>query len=1395
MAKVIPIGEPANEAERRTIAHLRDHLPDDYLVLHNFEIHRDGEAFEVDVAIVAPHAVYLVDVKGTRGLVDVYGSKWYPERRQPYTSPLIKLRAHARSLKGIIAGSQLNRRDLEGVYVDAAIVLAAPDAVLQDPGGRDAPNVTTLAKSAAFFQNSGRIPNKYSKNIRAMHNMVLKGLQGAARPRSGPLRFNSWEIEERLGGTDSYIEYRAYNGYAGKRSGHVLLRVYTADPYLPPGERAQQRGRIANAYNALNHMPGHPAIIGVRDFFASEHEDSYVLVTEDIQGPALRLHIDKANLALTLDQKLRIADELLHALGHAHEHQVVHRNVTPSTVLLGTDGHVRIVGFDFARAGIDRSRSIAAEIVDELEAEYQAPEAFREPANASPASDIFSAGLVLYELFTGEKPFAGPTEVFDQSGVFPVKPSLVRGELPEGFDEWLQNLCAFDPDNRLTARQAVAELAIMLASGGADSSDKPVSPPAPMLPETEPATATDYSRLTPGTLLASKFLVEKRIGAGAFGVVYKVIDTLGDVPRAVKLIIKDRHSTLDRLKKEYRVLLRVPEHPNVVRVFDAQFSATGHPPPFIVFEYVEGQNVGDMVAERLFSAEDALDLAKQTAEGLAHLHRHGAYHCDIKPKNLLWTDRGVRIIDFNVSVLASADDGHGGGSRRYLPPDIDLSAVPQPGDLADRDLYALGITLYEAVTGRYPWDASAPPPGTPAVDPSELSGLADLAPELVSVILKAIAPKRGDRFASTAELQVALTTIKQARRQRPQDDHSDAGSTAWTSGDLGVGGSVQPNTNPYVTRLLTLYSQSKHSNAGTRGLDAFGEQTYVETALDRDLEPAVLSGEFRLVVMTGNAGDGKTAFLQHLEKRAEDEGADFDEPRINGRRFTLHGRTFLTNYDGSQDEGNDASDDVLREFFGVFAGTDLSAWTAGETRLIAINEGRLVDFLASESARFPALDRIVRQGLVTGVPEHGVAVVNLNLRSVVRDTKDIETERRLGDDDSIFARTLRSLTQDSLWEPCAGCDLRDRCYAYHNAQTFQDEVAGPKVLERLKTAYVLTHLRGRLHITLRDLRSGLAYMLTGGRECQEIHELYRVGDREAILQGFYFNSWMGGDSATADRLLTLLKGVDMGQTDDPRHDRWLDFVSPTADPTLFRFDRRGGYDRDVLRRLFDDLPREYAGRPVGHRARAHQRYVATARRRAYFERRDGGWRQMLPYRSAGRMIALVNGEAVINEALPLVLRAINRGEGLSDPDRFGGDLALQVRQVERGTVRSYRMFPADRFFLAVDDESRRARFVEHMPTGLVLRYEGPGRNRAELRMNLDIFEMLERLNQGYRPSLEEQQGYYLDLTVFKNLLGSEPYQEVLLTTTGHDFYKITRHQDGRLEMTDVATVQTPRKAI
>ena len=1373
MAKVIPIGQPVNDSERQAIAHLRDHLPDTYTILHNFEIRRGNEFFEVDLAIIAPHSVYLVDIKGTRGNIDVYGSKWYPERRQPFSSPLPKVRGHAKVLSGLIADSNHADPDLRKVYCDAAVILTAPDAHLSDSTGRDAPHTTTLAKSVRFFQDSSRIPDRFLKNIKKYTGAARKSIQGSAKPISGPAQFGNWIVIEKLGGTDSFTEYRAYNAFAGQSAGRVLLRVYSVDPYATEDEQKAELRRISNAYKALSCLPTHRSIQAARDFFPTESEDRYVLVVEDMSGQALRLHIERADLALTFDQKIRVARDLLSGLSHAHAHDVIHRNICPSTILFGIDGQSRLINFEYARGGADRTATIAHDIIDELESDYQALEcqtdAGGHPGNATGASDMFSTGVVLYELFTGERPYGNASEMLDQSCVFAVAPSKHQPDLPDGFDEWLQKICSYDKDKRPSAKEALAQLEKILASPSDSGGEPPSTDDSDVGPDDSDDSDVDFKDLPAGYELTRNYVVQEKLGSGGFGVVYKVIDTLGDISRVVKIILPGRYSSVEKVKQEFKTLNNLPEHHHVVRVVHPGFLRADV--PYIVFDFVDGLDVGDLIESHALNRTEAWEMGRQVVKGLAHLHTNNVYHCDIKPRNLLWTTQGVKIIDFNVSVDVEQEIEPHGGTRRYIPPDYELGAEPTAADLQDRDLFAIGVTLYQAITGKYPWNASTPPRGTMAQDPRTYARATcdDLPLPVVEFLQKAIHPERLNRFQSADEMQKAMQAVSTLRLKPAKGTE---GTITWQV-PAKLGETAKPNTNPFVDVLLTLYSQGRN-NKGTRGLPLDGE-IYVETALDRELIPASLDGEFRLVIITGNAGDGKTAFLQKLERHAKDAGASVvPATRGNGAFFELNGRQFRSNYDGSQDEGDVTNEEVLEEFLGAFKGDDASVWPEDETRLIAINEGRLVDFLESNGDDFPHLLNLVRRGLDTGVPADGVAMVNLNLRSVVASSEDGQP--------SILERLLKRLTHKKFWKRCDSCDLKEKCYVLHNVKTFQDETAGPLVTERLKTLYTLNDLRGRLHVTLRDLGSALAYTLAGTRNCDEIHDLYAAGNPREIASAFYFNSWMGGESGSADRLLSLLSEIDIGKATDPRLDRALDFQSPSQLKGLMGIESRGKYDNEILTHLFNELPWNHSGQASEVRFDAHQSYVAMAKRRHFFERLDDAWQKMLPYRSAGQMLQVVRGDVETSDVLPSLIRAINLGEGLTNPEQMKGKLVLQVRDVPTGSMRSYRLFPAARFQLEVDDSASRARFVENMPTGLNLRYDGDSGLRAELDVNLDVFEMLYRLNHGYRPTPEELQGYYLSLAIFKNLLSSAPYQEVLLTTTGHDFFRIDREDSGKLNL-------------
>jgi serine/threonine protein kinase len=1375
MAKVIPIGQTANESERQAIGFLRDHLPDGWLIFHNFEMRQGEEVFEIDIAILAPHAVYLVDVKGTRGNIDVYGSKWYPEGRQPFFSPLAKLRSHAKTMATIIRESNTGLIELRKAHVHAAVLLTADDAAVFDPAGIDSPDVTDFKHCLKYFRDASRIPDNRLDNITRFHSQIAKAITGNAKPKSAALVFRDWQVEEKLGGTDRYTEYRAKHNLLGKSGGMARLRVYQADPYQDGTARKEEFKKISNAYRAVAHMPTHANVLAVKDLFVSDDEDKVVLVTEDLPGQALRLHINKASLALTFDQKLQVMRDVLSALDHAHRYEVIHRNLTPDAILVTKGGQARVTGFDFARVGKNRTSTIADQVVDDLEAAYQAPECFKDPTQASIASDLYAAGLIFYEMLTGELPFENIDQMMEADGRFPMKPSEHKPDLPKGIDEWLQKFCEFDPEDRHTSaaitRKGLDDLILPEAK---NDSAPDVSGPAVVVPQLP----DNLMNLPQDSILANRFRIQKKLGSGGFGVAYKVFDSLGDVVRVIKLVTKDRRSVYERLRREYKTLTNLPDHPHVVKVIWADRMADAKQTPYIVFEYVEGLDVSDLIDAEALSLDDAVRIVREAADGLAHLHKHGVYHQDVKPSNLLWTDKGVRIIDFNVAVSENDEVQGGGGTRRYLPPDYDYSSEPDASDRMDRDLYALGISFYECLTGKYPFDDPTPPIKTQPKDPKQFKGCADLSSSLVNVLVKMIAPERKDRFASIDEFLTAMAEVKRLR-------------SVLTTGEIGAGPKVvsklgfeptKPNTNPFVTHLLTLYSQSQVSNAGTRGLDEVGKATYVPTYLDEKLKPALLKGEFRLVIISGNAGDGKTAFIQQFEAFAESKGAQMQRG-ANGAVFQLKGHTYQSNYDGSQDEGDERNDAVLQKFFAPFSGKDASGWPENQTRLIAINEGRLVDFFLEHEEEFPLLAKQIQQGLAGAAPEGGIAVINLNLRSVVAEPEEGQP--------SILERLIARMTQQEYWQACEKCDLKGKCFAYHNARTFQDPIAGSKVTLRLKMLYTITHLRRRLHITMRDLRSALAFMLVGTRDCDGIHQLYQNGGEKAqnrILDGFYFNAWLGGAEGSNDRLIALLREIDVAEVSNPDLDRELGFLNPKIKAmSRFSFAERAGYDDELMETLFNNLPRDYSSKNRARLIAKHRNYLSHMRRRHFFERRDIGWKEMLPYGSIDPFLdAIEQPDAKSADEVTAILRAVNRGEGLSDPARLGNQLALRVRHVDKGTIRSYRLFDGDHFTLRTEQETAAHPFLECLSQALVLLYDSGDGHKASLRINLDIYEMLMRLNNGYRPSIEEQEGFYLSLTVFKNILSAAPYQEVLLTESGFEFFQIRRDDKGILHLGKVS---------
>ncbi|MCO5171436.1 MAG: protein kinase [Planctomycetes bacterium] len=262
----------------------------------------------------------------------------------------------------------------------------------------------------------------------------------------------------------------------------------------------------------------------------------------------------------------------------------------------------------------------------------------------------------------------------------------------------------------------------------------------------------------------SGWTLERKIGQGGMGSVYLARRPGDDTPVVVKFLAAEQAQNptwRGRFLREARVMEQV-KHPNIVGVH----AVVDDEAPYIVMEFVDGGALDEqLAAQGAFAPAEAARLARDIALGLAHAHKSNVIHRDIKPANVLLTRDGVvKILDFGLAKTVAADDGltMAGqvlGTPHYMAPE-------QWGDHhvdARADVFALGATLYQLVTGSLPFPGSVPEEiSNLAKDaafawPREL--VADLPEDLEMVIVRALIPDRQYRYPDAQALADDLQRV------------------------------------------------------------------------------------------------------------------------------------------------------------------------------------------------------------------------------------------------------------------------------------------------------------------------------------------------------------------------------------------------------------------------------------------------------------------------------------------------------------------------------------------------------------------------------------------------------------------------------------------------------------
>jgi serine/threonine protein kinase len=293
------------------------------------------------------------------------------------------------------------------------------------------------------------------------------------------------------------------------------------------------------------------------------------------------------------------------------------------------------------------------------------------------------------------------------------------------------------------------------------------------------------------------------LGSGGMGHVYKVRHTISHRVEAMKVLLPGRPATEEiaqRFLREIRLLASL-DHPNIA----ALHTAHRHEGELImIMEFIEGQTLREKLDANSVMMGKSVDYIQQVLSGLAYAHARGIIHRDIKPSNIMINreDR-VKLVDFGLAFPTLGSDvtrpGAILGSLHYMSPE---QVMGEQLD-ARSDLYSVGVTLYQLLTGRLPFDGA----GEYAIASSHLRALAadpisinpNIPPQLSEAVTKSLAKSPENRFQTAADFLEAVRAIRwdeattlliPAHRTRDPNEHTPA-----------IYGSVSPYSNSKKTAL------------------------------------------------------------------------------------------------------------------------------------------------------------------------------------------------------------------------------------------------------------------------------------------------------------------------------------------------------------------------------------------------------------------------------------------------------------------------------------------------------------------------------------------------------------------------------------------------------------------
>lgn len=1096
-------------------------------------------------------------------------------------------------------------------------------------------------------------------------------------------------LEEQAGGERFHRVYRGRHGQSGDK---IVLHIYdlSADTGSCSKENAEILARreyetllSLQASRAAHYLPR------LRDSFQDLPEYPGEMAMFSVFDPcAPTLEVRGADKNWSDIDRIKFAAEAFIALDAIHNPEskqpfrIVHRNLSPSTIHIASQGEPILSGLDIAK--ISEHATISNYILPE--SQFAAPELKDAGlAVADQRSDVYSMSASLLDSLN----------VCISPDVDSIRQILRKG-------------VAENPDNRPSAKGMFDELHGFLSKQSKLSDES--SLPLPRY----------WSEGMDIEFKNKSYRIISRLGSGGVGITFKVcalkengeefgtyvakaIEDESKAKFALDAYMKVRHLT------GRRNLAVIFEHANIDEWSPYSFVA--------LLNWVEGESLAyatDIFTECTegnASFDDvAVDLALHACEAMDELHRHDLVHGDISPENMIYRTHALTLTDYDL-LTPIGQKPPGLGKLLYCAPEMQQGASASTA----ADIYALGATFANIILRHPPFPES------------NLGGWDKTKPVSFSDEERKNFPRMSSFIEMATNPDPALRIINAGAAIDVLKSHSECNTYKLISKEP----HLTANHVPWLKQILTAYPGSMYGNAETRGLDSdFAAKTYISTAFEDDMVKGILDGCIQLLILTGNAGDGKTAMLQHISQRLGMERKKSSERIWRNSIETLNRtRNISVNLDGSAAHNGRSADELLDEFMAPFMN---NMPPNDATHLLAINDGRLAEWLTRFDKNDVAVPLLVDslnkclRGNTEQLPPH-LRFINLNDRSLVGSVIDDNPESNFAL--CLLDKFIGGGDVEKIWEPCKACLANDRCAAWMSIKTLCSPV-GRRVRESIIHSFKAVHMRGEKHITARELRASLSYIFFNVYDCEDLHQ------NQDLTPTPYWDMVFAPDTPYRQgNLLHELTMLDPALDSHPTIDRYL--VGKST------------YDTEYM------SPR-YMGIQIG-----------SARRRAFFE-----WTPEQINKVAGSLysLGLLDGQFYdlflyieklsLDEYNKLCIQLCSGLAKLDDLPRHAfrkGE--IPIRLIPRSPTETIFWVVKSAYNFRIELEKPQIRSdLPFLHSHLKLTYQFANGSQESLTMGYDLFRTLLELNSGLQLVGQDSDDLFANLDDFTRRLAQEDAQ-------------------------------------